>query len=144
MKSKCDTFSSYKQTSKVCLVFLDVKLHEDRCDWCIYKEKWHKNMKTVEINYLEASNHQTKYQCCFQMSKCLKKCTNEAFRRSKPKASYSVCISSLKNSKSVVNEGTECIKTQNPSMTDVFRDWIARNNVGVMSLEVKLHELRSG
>ena len=29
MKGKCDTFSSYKQTSSVCMVHFEVKLHKD-------------------------------------------------------------------------------------------------------------------
>ena len=35
MKGKCYVFSGYKQKNKVFLVYLEKKLQQDRCGWCI-------------------------------------------------------------------------------------------------------------
>ena len=79
MKSKSDSFSSCKQTSKV-YMYLEVKLHQGRRGWWIYKFRC---LKTIEIKYLEASNHRTQCHCCFWMLKCLRKGKNGVFRRCK-------------------------------------------------------------
>ena len=50
MKGKWDVFSGYKQTSKVCFMYLECKLQQDKYGWCIYKLKCH---KMVERRYLE-------------------------------------------------------------------------------------------
>ena len=49
MKEKRKAFSGDKQRRKECLVYLEVKLHQDRCDWCIYKLKIY---EMVELMYL--------------------------------------------------------------------------------------------
>ena len=53
-KGTTNDFSSYKLTSKMSLVYLEVKLQQYSCVYCIYKLKCH---KTVEISYLEVIYH---------------------------------------------------------------------------------------
>ena len=43
MKGKFDSINGYKQRLKVWLVYLEIKLHQDKCGWGIYKLKCHKN-----------------------------------------------------------------------------------------------------
>ena len=76
MKGKCYIFSSYKQTNKVCLVYLEWKLQQDSYGWYILKLK---DQKAVERTYLEASKQQTSYCWCFKMLKWLRKVKNSVF-----------------------------------------------------------------
>ena len=39
MKRKHNAFIGHKQKSNECLVYLEVKLHQDRCAGCIYNLK---------------------------------------------------------------------------------------------------------
>ena len=59
MKSKSDAFSGDEQRSKVSLVYLEVKLHQDRYDWCIYKLK-HNRM--VELRYSQKNKLLEQYR----------------------------------------------------------------------------------
>ena len=76
MKGKCYVFSRYKQWNKVCLVYFECHLHQDRYDWCIYKLKC---QKAVERTYVETSKQQTTYRWCFQTLKWLPKGDNCVF-----------------------------------------------------------------
>ena len=48
IKSKCYRFSNYKERNKVCVVYLECKLQEDKYLWCIFKLKC---QITVETTY---------------------------------------------------------------------------------------------
>ena len=45
MKVKFCVFSCYKQTNKVCLVYLECKLQQDSIAWCIFKLEYRKTIK---------------------------------------------------------------------------------------------------
>ena len=62
MKGKSYVFSYYKQINKVCLVYLECKLHQDRYDWCISNLKC---QRTVESTYLKTGKQETRYRLCF-------------------------------------------------------------------------------
>ena len=59
IKSKCYSFSSYKEGNKVCLVYSDCSMQLDK--W-IFELKW---QKTVEKIYLETSKEKIRYRWCF-------------------------------------------------------------------------------
>ena len=43
MKCECYVFSGYKQRNKVCLVYLENDLRQNRYSWCVFKLKCRKN-----------------------------------------------------------------------------------------------------
>ena len=55
-------FTSYKITSKPCLVYSKDKLQQERCRLCIYKLKSH---KTVKITYLKITKEQARYRLTY-------------------------------------------------------------------------------
>ena len=50
MKRKMDAFRCHKQKTKVRFLYLEVKLHQERCAWSIY------NLKTAQMEELSNSN----------------------------------------------------------------------------------------
>ena len=62
MKDKCYGFNGYEQKNNVCLVYLEAKLHQDRCSWCIYKSK---KQKMVELRYSETNKELQTYRWSF-------------------------------------------------------------------------------
>ena len=77
------------------------------------------------------------------MLKCLKKDTTNIFRHSKPTSKVQRMYLACKKLKISRKLSTDWLKSKEQSMS-VFGRWNARNNVRVMFLEVKLHEVRSG
>ena len=49
MKGKCYVFSGYEQRNKVCFVYLECKLQQDRYGWCIFKLKCQKAVETKQL-----------------------------------------------------------------------------------------------
>ena len=62
MKVKYSIFRGYKQKNKVCLVYLECQLQQDRYGSRIFKWKW---QKTDEGIYLERRKQQTTYRWWF-------------------------------------------------------------------------------
>ena len=60
MKGTRDAFRGYKEKSKVCSFYLEVKLHQDRCGYAF--RNLHLGIyKNGRNKYLETNNHQTRY-----------------------------------------------------------------------------------
>ena len=59
-KIRADTFRGYKLTSKICLIYLEAKLHKGRCVWCIKIAQ-----KLAQVIYLKANKQQAKYYYYF-------------------------------------------------------------------------------
>ena len=64
IKSKCSVFSSFKQRTKVCMVYLECKLQEYRYGWCLFDLKCY---ETVYRTYSERSKQQTKVSLFFDV-----------------------------------------------------------------------------
>ena len=58
----CYDFSGYKQKNKMCSVYLESKLQQDRYGSGVFKCK---SQKTVQRKYLQTSKQQTKYHWVF-------------------------------------------------------------------------------
>ena len=117
MKGKCDVFRGYKETSKVCFLYLECKVQEDRCVWCIYKFKCH---KTVERRYLATSKQQTRYCWCFYTLNCLHKGNNGDFgpwKQTKKIQSTYLAFQSIRISSKWSQQWS---KSQNQSTNDEF------------------------
>ena len=80
-KGKLHALSGHKKRSKLCFVYLEVMLHQDRCAWCIYNLK---NHQTVELRYSQANKQLPTYRWFFEMLKCSKNLINVLFRGCKP------------------------------------------------------------
>ena len=63
-------FGSYKVTSKLCLIYLELQLQQDRRGWRIYQLNCHKPGETM---HLEAYKQQIKYCWCFKDVEKVKK-----------------------------------------------------------------------
>ena len=117
-KGTADAFSNYKLTSKRFLLYLEVKLQQGRCGWCVYGLKCLKNVfnKVFPGKQLTSRCH-----CCFYMLKCLKKGTTNVFRPCKLTSKVRLMFLDVKKLKISCKYGSKILKSKNQSTTDFFR-----------------------
>ena len=118
MEGKCYVFSGHKQRNKVCLVYLECKLKQDRYRWSTFKLKC---QKTVERTYLETSKLQRRHRWCFQTLKFLRKGNNSIIGLSQKTNRIHCMYLALNNLKKTSKKGQLWEEREKQSMNDVFR-----------------------
>ena len=140
MKVNSDILRCYKQIVKVCLVYLEWKLQQDRYGHCNYKFKCH---KTVQRRYLVTSKQQRWYRWCFYTLKWLGKGNNGSFRRCKQTSKVQSLYFTFESLKIRSKSSQQSSKIQKQSTNDVFGCYNAKSHVRMTSLEVEMRELVS-
>ena len=139
IKVNWNVFRGSKQTSKVCFVYLECKLSQDRYVWCIYKSKCH---KTVERRYLATSQKQTRYRWSFQTLNCFRKSNNGGWRCCKQISKVQCMYLAFKILKISSELSQQCSKSEKQSKNDVFGGYNARSDRHMTSLDIEIHKLR--
>ena len=101
-------------------MYLEVKLHEDRCGWCIYKLK---NYKIVELTYSETNKQVPTYRWSFSTLDCSKNIINAVLRGCKAIRKVQHLYLTFKSLKiKRVNRVPSQTKSKKQGKTDAFGD----------------------
>ena len=121
-KGMTNAFSRKNLTSKLCVVYLQVKLQENRCTCWLSNKNANKQQK---VRYRQGNKHQTRCQFCFYIWKYLVKCLTDICRLCKSTSKIRRVSLLFKKLKISCKSGTSRLKIKSQSKIDVFRGWNA-------------------
>ena len=116
MRHKPDDFNGHKQRSKVCVVYLEFKLHQDRYSCCISKLK----PQNGRINVFRVKQATTSVPLIFLDDKMLKEILNAFFRGCKSTRKVQRMYLTFKNLKINCQYGSQSNKMQEITATEAF------------------------